>query len=124
MNVLFVGAGGFAGSALRYILSGLVHRLVPFSAFPYGTLAVNILGCLGIGLLTGLGEIRQVFGPELRLFLFLGLLGGLTTFSTFSYETMALIRDAQQFKALANIALHLLAGLSSVWAGLVLARSL
>lgn len=79
MQILLVGAGGFIGSALRYTVSGLVHRVIPFAGFPYGTLVVNLLGCLAIGLLAGLAESRQVIGPELRVFLFLGLLGGFTT---------------------------------------------
>jgi hypothetical protein len=65
MQILLVGAGGFIGSALRFTVSGLVHRAIPFSGFPYGTLVVNLVGCLAIGLLAGLAESRQVIGPEL-----------------------------------------------------------
>ena len=93
LQILLVGAGGFVGSVLRYGLSGAVHRLLPFAAFPYGTLAVNVVGCLAIGLLAGWSEARQVIGPELRLFLFIGLLGGFTTFSTFGYETFEMARS-------------------------------
>ena len=60
MQFLLVGTGGFVGAALRYAVSGLVHRAIPFSGFPYGTLVVNLVGCLTIGLLTGLAESRQV----------------------------------------------------------------
>lgn len=120
-NAFLVGAGGLVGSVLRYALSGVVHRLLP-ATFPYGTLAVNVTGCLAIGLLGGLASSRQVIGPGLRVFLFLGLLGGFTTFSTFGYETMTLVRSAEQLRAAANVALHLVLGLGAVWAGLLLSR--
>ncbi len=95
----YVGIGGFIGSLFRFGVSGFVHRLLPFATFPYGTLAVNVSGCLVIGILGGLAESRQVISPELRLFLFLGVLGGFTTFSTFGYETIELLRDAEHFRA-------------------------
>ena len=74
-------------------LPPFVHRLMPLSEFPFGTFVVNVVGCLCIGVLNGVAETRQIIGPELRLFLMIGLLGGFTTFSTFGYETLALIRD-------------------------------
>lgn len=82
-QALLVGAGGFVGSTLRFIVSGMVHRSIPFAVVPYGTLAVNVAGCLALGALAGIGEARSVMSPELRLFLMVGLLGGFTTFSTF-----------------------------------------
>jgi len=118
----YVGIGGFIGSLFRFGVSGFVHRLLPFAAFPYGTLAVNVSGCLVIGILSGLAESRQVIGPELRLFLFLGVLGGFTTFSTFGYETIELLRDAEHFRAGANVALHIAVGLLAVWLGYAFAR--
>jgi len=117
MQILLVGAGGFVGSALRYTVSGLVHRAIPFAGFPYGTLVVNLVGCLAIGLLTGLAESRQVIGPELRMFLFLGLLGGFTTFSTFAYEGVQLIHHGEFAKVLASVMLHVLVGFLAVWLG-------
>lgn len=122
-SIILVGMGGFLGSVFRYLLSGWVHRIAGDGWFPYGTLAVNVLGCLAIGLLNGIAEERQVFSPETRLFLFIGLLGGFTTFSTFGYETFALARDAQMLAALTNIALQLALGLSAVWLGNALARA-
>jgi CrcB protein len=94
-----------------------VHRLVPFSGFPYGTLVVNIAGCIGIGLLSGLAESRQIIGPEVRLFLFLGLLGGFTTFSTFAYEGIEMLRSGELAKALASVLLHVVVGFFAVWLG-------
>jgi CrcB protein len=116
-QLLLVGAGGFLGSILRYSLSGLVYRMVPGAAFPYGTLAVNIVGCLAIGSLAGIAESRGVIGPELRLFLFIGVLGGFTTFSTFGYETFELARDGEMIGVLANVLLHVIAGLGAAWLG-------
>ena len=121
-QALYVGTGGFLGAIFRFALSGAVHRLVPMSTFPWGTLAVNTLGCLLIGFLAGLAESRQVIGPELRLFLLIGLLGGFTTFSTFSFETMALIRSATHLQAMMNIALQVTLCLVAVWGGLSLSR--
>jgi CrcB protein len=118
-----VGSGGFLGALSRYGLSGLVHRHMPLTTFPYGTLAVNLLGCLLIGLLAGLGEARQVFGPEVRLFALIGLLGGFTTFSTFGYETFAMIRDSEYVRAAANVGVHVILGLVLVWIGYTLTTS-
>ena len=72
MQVMLVGAGGFVGSALRYVVSVWVQRLAATGGFPYGTLAVNVIGCLLIGLLGGLAEYRQVLNPGQRLFLMVG----------------------------------------------------
>jgi CrcB protein len=121
-KILLVGAGGFVGSILRYAVSGLAHRLLPATLFPVGTLAVNVLGCLGVGLLHGLFTSRGLIGPDTRLFLMIGLLGGFTTFSTFGLETLTLAGDAESLKAMANIALNVVAGLAAVWLGHALGR--
>lgn len=120
-HLALVGAGGFLGSVSRYVLSGAVHRISPFASFPAGTLVVNVAGCLAIGLLGGLADQRQLFTPEARLFLLVGLLGGFTTFSTFGYETLAVLRDGGFSRALASVGLHLLLGLGGVWVGYGLA---
>jgi CrcB protein len=117
LNAALVGTGGFIGAICRYGLSGLVQRHVALAAFPYGTLTVNLLGCLLIGIAVGLVDTRQVFGPEFRLFALLGLLGGFTTYSTFGYETFALLRDADYLRAVANVTIHVVLGLALVWAG-------
>ena len=121
-QIILVGIGGFIGAVFRFLLSGFVHRLVPLSEFPFGTLAVNVVGCLLIGLLNGLAETRQVIGPELRLFLMIGMLGGFTTFSAFGYETLELIRDAEVSRAMGNVFLQVLLGLVAVWLGDMLGR--
>ena len=116
-DLVLVGSGGFAGAVLRYATSGLAHTIVRGDAFPYGTLAVNVIGCLLIGVLAGLVEARSVLGPETRLFIFIGLLGGFATYSTFGHETLALLRDGETLKAAGNVVLHLVLGLGAVWIG-------
>jgi fluoride exporter len=123
-NILLVGAGGFLGSIARYLTGGVIYSWVRTPWLPWGTLVVNVLGCLIIGFLGGLAEARQVLGPEVRLFLFIGVLGGFTTFSTFGYETFALLRDGQTLQAVLNILLQLLLGLGAVWAGYIISRLL
>lgn len=117
-----MGSGGFFGSAARYALSGLVHRLIPSAIFPWGTLAVNIAGCFIIGVLFGLGDARQAFSSETRLFLLVGVLGGFTTFSTFGLESINLLRDGEVLRTTAYVLLHVIVGLSAVWGGFTLSR--
>ena len=114
--------GGFVGSSFRFILSGWVHRLLPMSIFPFGTLTVNTLGCLAIGFLGGLAELKQLFGFYPRLFIMIGLLGGFTTFSTFSYETLGLAQESQFFKAVVYVMAHLVLGFSAALAGYIGAK--
>jgi len=116
-NAALVGSGGFIGAVFRYGLSGFVQRSAPLAAFPYGTLAVNMAGCLLIGLAAGLVDSRQLFGPEIRLFVLIGVLGGFTTYSTFGYETFVLLREGDFLRALANVSVHVVLGLALVWAG-------
>ena len=85
---------------------------------------MNVLGCLLIGFLAGLVETRSAFTSGARLFLFVGILGGFTTYSSFAIETFSLARDTQSLGAAMNIALQLILGLTGVWIGNVLARSL
>ncbi len=120
INAAMVGSGGFIGALARYGLSGLVHRQVPFATFPYGTMAVNLIGCCAIGVIAGLAESRQLFGPEFRTFALIGLLGGFTTFSTFGYETFAMLRDAEYLRVAANVGVHVVLGLALVWLGYAL----
>ena len=121
-QLLWVGVGGFLGSVGRFMISGFFNRLSPALAFPIGTLAVNILGCFLIGLLHGLAESRNILGTDTRIFLFIGVLGGFTTYSTFGFESLALLRDGEFFKTSANILLHVIVGLSAVWIGDTLGR--
>ncbi len=121
-EIVFVGLGSFLGGVLRYLLSTWVHRFLDNPWFPYGTLVVNVTGCLVIGFLAGLADERSVFTAEARLFVFIGILGGFTTFSSFALETFALARNTQMVGAATNVALQVMLGLVSVWCGNILAR--
>lgn len=123
INAVFVGSGGFLGALARYGISGLVHRQARLTTFPYGTLVVNLLGCLAIGVIAGLVESRQLFGPDFRRFALIGVLGAFTTFSTFGYETVAMIRDDEYLRAASNAGLHVILGLALVWLGYALTTS-
>jgi len=116
-NILFVGLGGFTGSVLRYLVAGWIQRLSDKPFFPYGTLGVNVIGCLIIGLLGGWADNSELFSPPVRMFLLIGLLGGFTTYSTFGYETVALLRDRQVLAAGAYVTLHLVLGFGAVALG-------
>ena len=120
-ELLVVGVGGFIGAIARYWVSGWVHRWTGAS-FPWGTLAVNVIGCLAIGALMALLESRLFVSPEARLFLGIGILGSLTTFSTFGYETLELMRRSELALASANAAGSLLLGLGAVFVGRMLVR--
>ena len=121
-QLLWVGFGGFLGSIGRFIVAGLANRLTPTLLFPIGTLTVNILGCLAIGYIHGLAETRNLLGPDARIFLFIGILGGFTTYSTFGFESLTLLKDGEILKTSANILLHIILGLAAVWAGDSLGR--
>lgn len=120
-KLLLIGAGGFIGSVFRYVVSGLAQSLSQSIAFPYGTLAVNILGCFCIGLLSELVDARAFIGTDTRAFLVVGILGGFTTFSAFGNETMNLIREGEAALALMNVGAQVLLGLGAVWLGYTLA---
>jgi CrcB protein len=122
VKLLMVGLGGFIGSVSRYLVSGFFYKIFGETWFPYGTLAVNVIGCLLIGFLTGVSENRQIFNPEMRLLIFIGLLGGFTTFSTFGYEVFSFTRDSQLLSAGVNLVLHLVMGLGAVWIGYSLSK--
>ena len=116
-NILLVGAGGFIGSILRYLVSGYIQQSTKSIDFPYGTLAVNLIGCFVIGFLAQLAEARGMFTSESRSFVFVGILGGFTTFSSFGNETLNLARDSQLMNALANVGANVILGLFAVWLG-------
>jgi fluoride exporter len=117
VEILLVGSGGFVGAAMRYLIGRAVHRLLIDTSFPYGILCVNLLGCLLIGFLGGLGESRGLFSSQARLLIFVGMLGGLTTFSSFAYDTFNLARGTGVSLALPNVALQMGLGLGAVCLG-------
>ena len=122
-RTLAVGVGGFLGASARYLLGGAVYRWLP-ATFPWATFLINVTGCFGIGFLAVLAEERMVLGPDARLFLMVGVLGGYTTFSTFGYETIALLRDGSLGAASLNVLGQVVLGLLAVWAGMAAARVL
>jgi CrcB protein len=117
---LLIGLAGFVGTLARYWLSGVVARRYG-ETFPYGTFAVNALGCLLAGFLFYLMYDRFLASPTSRSVIFIGLLGGFTTFSSFGLQTFTLLRDGEIFLALLNIGLSNIAGLFLLWAGYKLA---
>ncbi|MCZ6558587.1 MAG: fluoride efflux transporter CrcB [SAR324 cluster bacterium] len=121
MAYLAVALGGAVGAVARYGLSGWLHA-VTGALFPVGTLGVNVIGSFLIGLIFQLAGDRFVFSLEARLVLTTGFCGGLTTFSTFSYETLALLEDQQWLAAGGNTLLNVLLCLGATYMGLVAAR--
>lgn len=113
---LFIGLGGFLGSIARFGLASLVQNRTE-SLFPYGTMAVNIIGCFMIGLLMTLFQERFVVSQNIRLFLIIGILGGFTTFSSFSYDTFALMKSGNVLSAGLNAGGNLFGCLIATWAG-------
>lgn len=122
VKILIVALGGALGAVARYGLSGLIHRHFK-GGFPVGTLAVNAVGCLAIGGLLYLVEDRSMLGPRTRLFLAIGILGSFTTFSSFGYETMELLREGAFGMALVNVAGNVILGLGAVWLGRILLKA-
>lgn len=120
LHILQIAAGGALGALARYGLAGLVQRHAG-PAFPAGTFAVNVLGCLLFGLVAGLATDRAALPPSTRPFVLIGLLGGFTTFSTYAYETFELLREGDLLGALANGLGQVLAGLLALWLGLAVA---
>jgi len=118
VSVLFVGLGGFIGSILRYGIGLLLKKTSWGGGFPLSTLGVNIVGCLAIGLLAGWAEQSSVVSANGRVFLFVGLLGGFTTFSSFGYETIGLLRTGNMLFACLNVGVQVIGGLLAVWLGL------
>lgn len=113
---VFIGLGGFLGSIARFWLASFVQNKTE-SLFPYGTMLVNISGCFVIGLLMTLFQEKIVVGQNIRLFVIIGLLGGFTTFSSFSYDTIALLKSGNFLSAGLNAGVSLFGCLIATWAG-------
>ncbi|CAK8714359.1 fluoride efflux transporter CrcB [Candidatus Electrothrix laxa] len=117
LRLSFIGAGGFTGAVLRFLVSSWVQGRSGSLVFPLGTLTVNMIGCLLIGFLSTLIEIKAMFSPETRSFILIGLLGAFTTFSTFGNETLNLIRESRIELALLNAGGQVFIGVFLVWLG-------
>lgn len=125
MNYLWIGLGSALGGMARYWCSGFVPRLLG-TTFPWGTFAVNVIGCGFIGFFATLTspDGRWLVGSLPRQFVMIGICGGFTTFSSFSLETLNLARDGEWFRAGWNVAGSVVCCLAAVWLGHVLASSL
>jgi fluoride exporter len=122
VSYLLVALGGAFGATARYVVADLVHRAMsPF--FPWGTFIVNVSGCFVFGLVAGLGDARGVVTPNVRAFVLVGILGGYTTFSSFTFETMSLARGGQIPQALANVLGQVTLGLLAYWAAWALVQA-
>ena len=120
-RILSIGLAGFAGTLLRYWLSGVIAKRFG-ETFPYGTLAVNLIGCFVVGFLFYVFYDRAFGSPLIRTTVFIGLLGGFTTFSSYGLQTFTLLRDGELFLALANVIASNVIGLTLVWVGYSLAK--
>lgn len=116
IKLLAVGTGGFLGSVLRYLISLRLNQRYPNSLIPYGTLAVNVSGSFFLGLIMQV-SFYVPMNESVRLFFTTGIMGGLTTFSTLTYETIALVYNQSYFGATLNILLNLSIGLLSALGG-------
>nr|WP_084577484.1 fluoride efflux transporter CrcB [Sporomusa malonica] len=123
INILIVTLGGGIGAASRYVVSSWAAERFG-SNFPYGTLLVNVAGCFIIGLFLALVTDKLIVKPEWRLFVTTGFLGGLTTFSSFSYETIKLLQEAGISLALYNVLANCVIGFFATWMGINFARCL
>jgi fluoride exporter len=121
MNIVLVFLGGGIGAASRYWMQGAVYRIVG-SSFPFGTLAVNLVGSFLIGFLMLVFEERFLVQPSLRIFLTIGILGGFTTFSSFSFETFALLREGSIVAGLLNAFASVAACLGATWLGTIVGK--
>ncbi len=119
-----IGLGGFVGAVLRYLVSGWVQDRSGSIIFPFGTAAVNIIGCFIIGMLTFLVETRSYFSVETRAFVLIGLLGSFTTFSTFGSETLVLLRSGRIDMAALYAGGQVVIGVLMVWLGRLLASGI
>lgn len=123
LQTIAIAAGGAIGSLLRFWTSNGVHFLLGRS-FPFGTLSVNIIGSLAMGLLYVLFLERMTVEPEVRAALLIGLLGAFTTFSTFSIETLNLVEQAEYAKALSNMIVSVLGCVFAAWVGMKIGRQI
>jgi CrcB protein len=121
LKLLLIGLAGFAGTLTRYWLSGVIARRYG-ETFPYGTLAVNALGCFVAGFLFYFMYERFLNSPTSRSLVFIGFLGAFTTFSSYSLQTFMLLRDGEFYLAFLNMAASNILGLLLVWAGYNLAE--
>jgi len=120
-KILLVGTGGFIGSAMRYLVQVYASRLIS-TTLPLGTFLVNIIGCFLIGLVFGISERSNLMSPEWRIFLTVGFCGGFTTFSTFAFDNLMLLKENSLFYFLFYASGSLVLGILAVYLGIVITR--
>ena len=122
-ELTLVAIGGAAGSVARVLTTGLVYRFIS-PAFPWGTFSVNVIGSMVFGVFVGVGAGRGALSPDTRALLLPGLLGGFTTFSAFSFETVELLTQGFAGRALVNVIGQVTLGAAALWAGLRIGSAL
>jgi CrcB protein len=120
-TLLLIGSGGFLGSISRFLASRYMQNNFP-SAFPFGTMFVNITGCFLLGLVYGISERSNFFNPGWKMFLTVGFCGGFTTFSTFANENLAMLRDGDFFHFLLYTGLSVFLGISATFLGVLITK--
>ena len=122
-NYLIVSIGAAIGGAARYWVTNIAYKFFP-STLPYGTLAVNIIGSFIIGFVMYYLDTNEMISPQMRILLTTGFCGGLTTFSTFSFETLNLLRDSEFLLAGTNIILNLVLSIGAAFAAYLIGKTL
>lgn len=116
-QLIWIGLGGFLGAILRFVFSNFFQWISRTEEFPYGTIAVNVLGCLLIGFLSVLADGGNIQSNEIKTFLFVGLLGAFTTYSTFGNDSVNLFQTGNSLAAISNIGFHIILGIGAVILG-------
>ena len=119
LNFLYIGFGGFSGAICRYLFYCIFKK----NSFPHATFIVNVLGCLLIGFLYGILDIKQIFNDYAKSFVFVGFLGSFTTFSTFMHDNYNLLKSQNIYFFLLNLVLQIVLGLFFVWLGYLISKS-
>jgi CrcB protein len=122
-KTIFIALAGLVGTLLRYWISGVVARQYG-ETFPWGTIAVNLIGCFVTGAVFSLTEERVLVSPAVRMVILIGLLGGFTTFSSYGLQTFALLRDGEFGLGILNVATSNVLGVFMVWLGYILGKVL
>ncbi len=120
-NYIFVGLGAALGGGFRYWVSNVVYKFLP-TIFPYGTLAVNVLGSFLLGIFIFYFDKNDLLGQNLKVFLTIGFAGGFTTFSTFSFETIKLFQNSEIYLGILNILLNVILSLLGIYLAYVLSK--
>jgi fluoride exporter len=122
-NYLYVAVGAALGGVFRYWISGAVHKYL-IIIFPLGTFAANFIGSLLLGFIIYYLDAKQIVSSEFKIFLTIGFCGGLTTFSTFSFETFALLQQNEIFHAFLNVLLNVFLTISAIFLAYYLSKSI